>query len=300
MHASSDEPLYTSWLFVTPNMDIDKVTAPRSQFFHLMRLSCIYALYWLEINVLQDPSKGYYLRQNLRSFEFRPSTEKYLRNSFLYWSNRLQPRFQSRHQPRHQEHFQSPFQSPDRVSPVRSPYRTRRFVGRRPVRFSPHRRGPRGPQGDWRPHNNRYGGPPRQAGNSHFYPSYPQYSDEYEDRSGSYTDRSSDRWDERSYTDSDRSYSVQSDEDCADSFDNDDYLDYDYQPSQPRPRIEYEKLLSPIPRAPIKIRVGPKNPDNFSDSPPESPADSQADSQDNTNESPKEKSPLSRLQDAQP
>ena len=94
----SDEQLYTSYLFINSQMDVEKITAPKHIFFHLMRLSCIYALLWLETHVLKDPTRGYHLRQRLLSFTFRPSFERYLRNSYGYWSNRLEFEHQMRNQ----------------------------------------------------------------------------------------------------------------------------------------------------------------------------------------------------------
>lgn len=81
--------LVTGYLFSNDNMNISKVTASPEEFDHLIRMSIIRALKWLEQNVLCDPNKGYYLRQRLNNFSFDRDTERYLRSSYKYWSRRL-------------------------------------------------------------------------------------------------------------------------------------------------------------------------------------------------------------------
>ena len=76
-------------VFVNDDMEVGVVSGDRDTFNHYVRLSIIRALNWLETNVLTDPSKGYYLRKRLNNFKFNRATEKYLRNSFHYWSHAL-------------------------------------------------------------------------------------------------------------------------------------------------------------------------------------------------------------------
>lgn len=81
-----DQRIISNYLIVNDDMDIRRVSAPANEYYHLMRLSILRALKWLEENVLVDPQKGYHLRRNLRNFRFDRNYERYLRNSYLYWS----------------------------------------------------------------------------------------------------------------------------------------------------------------------------------------------------------------------